>query len=111
MDDETERGDAAVWRKGDKQKEREKEKERERNLVRASEHERWFCVECDERYSNARRGRGCESEKDGAPRGTFHVRLRACVETTPHYHTLKMDWLERKTTRERARRVRTRRKN
>lgn len=28
MDDETERGDAAVWRKGDKQKEREKTKER-----------------------------------------------------------------------------------
>lgn len=28
-DDETERGDAAVWRKGDKQKERERKKERE----------------------------------------------------------------------------------
>lgn len=72
-------GEREINKKKEKKKrDREKEKERERNLVGASEHERWFCVECDERYSNARRGRGCESEKDGAPRGTFHVRLCAC---------------------------------
>lgn len=94
-----------------KKRDREKEKERERNLVRASEHERWFCVECDERYSNARG----EAEDASLRKTERHAERFMCgsvrVETTPHYHTLKMDWLERKTTREHARRVRTRRKN